>query len=61
MFDMDPPLYEPTVCANIFVSRTHPGCIASHVWSADDIAYGWDVFSHALNLWRVLKRYDPRY
>jgi hypothetical protein len=53
--------YYHTQCANIFVSRTHPGCVASHVWSADDIAYGWDVFSHALNLWRVLKRYDPRY
>jgi hypothetical protein len=61
MFDMDPPQFSPTQCANIFVSRTHPGCVASHVWSADDIAYGWDVFSHALSLWRVLKRYDPRY
>ncbi|HEX3125016.1 MAG TPA: hypothetical protein VHQ21_17095, partial [Rhodanobacteraceae bacterium] len=44
MFDMDPPQFSPTQCANIFVSRTHPGCVASHVWSADDIAYGWDVF-----------------
>jgi len=57
-FDMDPPLFSPTQCANIFVSRTHPGKVASHVWSADDIAYGWEVFSKALDLWKSLKRYD---
>jgi len=50
-----------TVCANIFVSRTHPGCVASHVWSADDIAKGWRIFAAALELWRELKSYDPRY
>jgi len=48
-------------CANIFVSRTHPGCVASHVWSADDIAKGWRIFAAALELWRELKQYDPRY
>jgi hypothetical protein len=48
-------------CANIFVSRTHPGKVASHVWSADDIAAGWRVFAAALELWRELKNYDPRF
>lgn len=48
-----------TLCANIFVSRTHPGKVASHVWSADEIAQGWRVFECALNLWRELKGYDP--
>ncbi len=48
-------------CANIFVSRTHPGKVASHVWSADDISAGWRVFSAALTLWRELKQYDPRF
>ena len=53
--------YDHTQCANIFVSRTHPGCVASHVWSADDIAKGWRIFAAALELWRELKQYDPRY
>jgi hypothetical protein len=45
-------------CANIFVSRTHPGKVASYVWSADDIARGWRTFECALALWKVLKQYD---
>lgn len=45
-------------CANIFVSRTHPGAVASHVWSADDIADGWRTFVCALALWKQLKKYD---
>ena len=45
-------------CANIFVSRTHPGKVASHVWSADDIAAGWAVFEAALVLWKRLRGYD---
>lgn len=45
-------------CANIFVSRTHPGCVASHVWSAEEIAHGWSVFEAALALWKRIKKYD---
>lgn len=45
-------------CANIFVSRTHPGKVASHVWSAEDIAHGWRVFEAALELWKRIKKYD---
>lgn len=45
--------------ANIFVSRTHPGKVASHVWKADDVADGWCVFECALATWKALKRYDP--
>jgi hypothetical protein len=48
-----------TQCANIFVSRTHPGKVCSHVWDAQDVAYGWEVFSKALDLWKVLNRYNP--
>ena len=50
-----------TQCANIFVSRTHPGAVASHVWSADDIADGWNVFEAALMLWKRLKKFDPSF
>lgn len=47
------------VCANLFVSRTHPGKVASHVWSAADVAEGWEVFEASLRLWKAIKRYDP--
>lgn len=47
--------------AAIFVSRTHPGCVSSHVWGADEMAQGWATFECALALWRCLKGYDPRY
>jgi hypothetical protein len=46
-------------CANIFVSRTHPGKVCSHVWDAQDVAYGWSVFEAALELWKRLSRYNP--
>jgi hypothetical protein len=46
------------VCANVFVSRTHPGKVASHVWSAEAVAEGWEVFASALSLWKALKRFD---
>ena len=44
--------------AAIFVSRTHPGKVASHVWSADEMAEGWRTFECALQLWKCLKGYD---
>ena len=46
-------------CANVFVSRTHPGAVASHVWTPDEIAAGWRVFDCALATWKALKQYDP--
>lgn len=44
-------------CFNIFVSRTHPGKVASHVWTPDDMAGGRDVFRCALALWQQMKGY----
>lgn len=46
------------VCANIFVSRTHPGKVAHHLWSEADIAYGAEYFKRALNLWKHHHSYD---
>jgi hypothetical protein len=46
--------------ANIFVSRTHPGKVASHVWSPEDMASGLNVFLAALELWVAMRGYDPR-
>ena len=51
----------PNRCANIFVSRTHPGCVASHVWTNDDIDHGWKVFEGCLEVWKLLKKYDPSF
>lgn len=48
-------------CANIFVSRTHPGKVASHVWTPDEIAYGRDVFLAALGMWKTIKKYESGY
>lgn len=48
-------------CANLFVSRTHPGKVASHVWPSGDIEEGLNVFLCALSLWKSLKGYDPSF
>lgn len=49
------------VCANLFVSRTHPGMVASHVWTTRDIDHGWRVFEAALRLWKACKRFDSAF
>lgn len=46
-------------CANVFVSRTHLGVVASHVWGMDKIASAWKTFRAALDLWKLLNKYDP--
>lgn len=46
------------VCANFFVSRTHPGCLASHVWKVADMEHGWQVFEAALATWKRLRKFD---
>lgn len=48
-------------CANVFVSRTHPGKAAGHKWNADEMAQGWEVFSAALKLWVAIKKFDPSF
>jgi hypothetical protein len=47
--------------AAIFVSRTHPGCVASHVWSAEDMAKGWRTFEAALALWKCTANFDASF
>lgn len=48
-------------CANIFVSRTHPGKVASHVWTAEQIDRAWEEFVCTLNLWKSQKKFDPSF
>lgn len=44
-------------CASIFVSRTHPGKVASHMWGIEDMHEGQRVFDAALALWKAVKHY----
>lgn len=46
-------------CCNLFVSRTHPGRVAHHVWTIDDVESALGIFLDALSLWKRIKRYDP--
>lgn len=46
---------------NIFFSRTHPGYAVGKVWRPAEMEYGRDVFLSAFNLWKVLKKYEPRF
>lgn len=48
-------------CANLFVSRTHPGRVASHVWTAEQIDRAWDEFVCILALWKSQKRWDSSF
>lgn len=54
-------LLRRSVCANVFVSRTHPGAVSGHVWTENKIDEGWRVFCAALELWKALKNFDPSY
>lgn len=50
---------EDAICANVFVSRTHPGVIHLYEWAEEEIQRGWEMFQCCLGLWRALKRYEP--
>jgi hypothetical protein len=49
------------VCANGFVSRTHPGEVRLHVWAREEIEQGALVFRQALALWKAIKGFDPSF
>lgn len=46
-----------TECANVFFSRTHPGAVASRIWSIDEIKIGWEIFKASHKLWVALKNF----
>lgn len=47
-------------CANVFVSRTHPGHVLVHEWSVDEIEKGLDRFHVAFALWQLERDYRPK-
>lgn len=46
-------------CANVFVSRTHPGVVKGHVWDLDTLAKGWDLFQLYLRAWWLEHDAEP--
>jgi hypothetical protein len=44
---------------NIFISVSEPGLALPIEWKEDDLDSGWSVFKHALEIWKLTKKYDP--
>ena len=44
-------------CANVFVSRNHPGLVKVNEWSQEDLERGWEMFSHLLKFWRLKNKF----
>ena len=40
-------------CANVFVSRTHPGLVKIIEWAEEDITKGWEMFKCLLQFWKL--------
>lgn len=47
--------------ANIFFSRTHPGVVKGHKWTLEKMETGRQIFLKALELWGLVKNYDPSF
>jgi len=46
-------------CANVFISTTHPGHVALHVWAEDELLKGWQCFLALLTYWQARNGYMP--
>ena len=46
-------------CANLFVSRTHPGAVSMHIWTIEEMEWARGAFLRALHLWKWRNRYFP--
>ena len=46
-------------CANVFVSRSHPGLVRIVEWTQDDLKRGWEMFAHLLALWKLKNDFKP--
>jgi hypothetical protein len=40
-------------CANVFVSRTHPGLVKVVEWSEEELVKGWEMFQCLLRFWKL--------
>lgn len=46
-------------CANVFVSRNHPGLIKMIKWSQEDLKKHWSMFVCLLYFWKFKNDYEP--
>ena len=46
-------------CANLFVSRTHPGVVKLVSWDQLDLHRGWEAFKLMTKLWQNINKYNP--
>lgn len=53
--------FQPAEGANLFVSRTHPGLVAGHVWKADEMREGAETFACCLRLWMCIRKFNPSF
>ena len=44
-------------CANIFVSRNHPGLVTIKSWTEDELVRGWEQFKCLLKFWQLKHNY----
>jgi hypothetical protein len=40
-------------CANVFVSRTHPGLVKVVEWPEEELVKGWEMFQSLLRFWKL--------
>jgi hypothetical protein len=40
-------------CANVFVSRTHPGLVKVVEWPEEELVKGWEMFQALLRFWKL--------
>jgi hypothetical protein len=40
-------------CANVFVSRTHPGLVKTVEWPEEELVKGWEMFQCLLRFWKL--------
>ena len=45
---------------SVAISSVDPGHIEMKVWDEGEAKKAWHVFSCALQVWRIKKKYDPR-
>lgn len=45
-------------CANVFVSRTHPGLVKVFEWPEDELVKGWEMFRLLLNFWKLKNSFN---
>jgi len=52
-------LHMPTArCANVFVSRSHPGLVHVLEWDQEELDQAWQMFAMLLRFWQIKNRHQ---